>query len=129
MDTSRMFKNIACVLTGGPTHWINIGGQKLPVELHPYCGPTLMCKRDTSEPRKTYPTGFWKAIDRWVKGGQVIKDGILIVPDQCGQCGGLGLVDIATKLRPRRSCEVETCPNCDGKEVCHENDVTEGKES
>lgn len=74
---------------GGPTLKINVLGNLLPFELHPWCGPHPLHKI-TGDPLSKIPPGFWEAIDLWVRGGKKLSGDECLVPCQCRECDGMG---------------------------------------
>lgn len=78
--------------------WLNAEGDELP-----------------GEP----PKEFWKAVERWRISGRKSKGGRCIVPDECGACRGVGMIDDPEhadyNAAHKRSKMVTNCPACAGK--------------
>jgi len=64
-----------CILAGGPTLIISVGGKDERFEEHPYCGPMPVNAR--GEERTLRPRhAFWTAVTQWYAGGkQILPDG------------------------------------------------------
>jgi len=81
-----------CILVGGPTLFISLNGKAQPFELHPYCGPCPLSRRDNDTPIAVgrEPKGFFDAIERWELGGKQTVGDFCVVPEWCRECSGSG---------------------------------------
>ena len=61
--------NAVCVLQGGPVYSIDVGGQRIMFEMHPYLGPVPVGKRG-NERRLGPRHPFWQAVTWWQEQGR-----------------------------------------------------------
>lgn len=65
---------LICILAGGDLYRIDVDGNQILFEMHPYCGPMPLRERD-QEPKELGPRHkFWTAASLWAQQGQRISD-------------------------------------------------------
>jgi hypothetical protein len=69
--------NAIFVLMGGPEHDISVNGKIYHFEMHPYCGPIALNKRN-GEALKHQFGPFLEAASLWAQQGRRVENGMCI---------------------------------------------------
>lgn len=74
---------IVCLLAGGDLYTIGVDGKEYLFEMHSYCGPMPLRKRDL-EGRTLGPRHpFWTAVSLWAAQGRRATGGGTGTPSRC----------------------------------------------